>query len=175
MVEIKPEEYVIMRAKAKFRDRLLELAKKRKKTLSALTDEALETFLQNEEYVFTDVLAVVDKIPSLKVSIEKIKSEMSQCPAQICKQIIDIIDGKDVFLFEENFESIQKKIEEVDKSNLSGIFLHISMKDNKQNEINEMLQKIGETLKDLKINIGIGAKRDDHDKIFLFLAYNNNK
>jgi len=172
----KKEELTVMRARKDYRDRLVHLANKRKQTLTAITNEALEKFLIEQEYTFDDLLKVIDTIPSLKVSIDKIKSEIPiECPALICKQIIETIKDKQVFLFEESLDTLVDRIENLNKINLYGVFIHITTKGEQLNKVNEILKKITEILKNKIINlgaIGAGMKGNDHDKVLLFVSYN---
>jgi hypothetical protein len=166
------EDFVVLRAKEQIRDRLFELAKKRNQTLTAITDIALENFLDNNEFTFEDLIIAISKIPSLSPSVERIKNEMNGCPASICKQIMDIIDGKEVYLFEDNFETIADRVKKLDKENLVGIFVHITVKGNEINKVNETLKKIAEALENSKIRLSVGAKSNNHEKMLLFVAYN---
>jgi hypothetical protein len=97
---------------------------------------------------------------------------MNGCPASICKQIMDIIDGKEVYLFEDNFETIADRVKKLDKENLVGIFVHITVKGNEINKVNETLKKIAEALENSKIRLSVGAKSNNHEKMLLFVAYN---
>ncbi len=166
------EEFVVMRARKEIRNKMFELARKRNKTLTAITDQALKEFLENNEFTFEDLLLVIQNIPSLNPSIEKIKNEMNGCPASICRRIMEIIQDKQVYLFEGNFEEIEERIKNLDRANLSGIFIHLTIKEHKINKINEILKKITEILKGSKIKLHFGAKSNHHDKFLLFVAYN---
>lgn len=166
-----PNNLVVMRAKKDFRDRMMHLAEKRKKTLTAITNEALEKFLENQEYTFNDFLNFIDTIPTLRVSREKIEDEMKNCPAIICKQIIETIKDKEVFLFEESLDTLIKRIEGIDKNNLYGVFIHLTIKE-ELNKVTEILKRISEILKNKKVNLGAGMRSNTHNKILLFVAYN---
>jgi len=171
MADKEEKEVVVMRIDKSIRDRLDKLAEKRKATLTSLTNDALERFLDAEECTFQDLLEIIETIPSLRVSVNKITQEMKGCPPFICKQMIEIIKGKQVFLYEESFDSIEKRMKELDKKNLDGIFMHLTIKGDQINKINETLKKVTEILKGNEIRIGVGAKGNDHEKILLFAAY----
>lgn len=168
------KETLVMRIEKSLKDRLEDLSFKRNETLTHLTSEALKKYLEENEYTFKDVLDIVDSIPALKINKEKIKSEIKGCPANMCKQIIDIIKSKQVFLFEEeDFDALVKRIQNLEKKNLYGIFIHITSKNQEDiNKVNESLQKISDILKDTKLNLGAGMKGNDHSKILLFVSYN---
>jgi len=172
MVDINKRETLVMRTDKSIKDRLDKLAGKRKATLTSLINEALEIYLNNMEYTFEDVLEIIDNIPTLKIHKAKIKKEMDGCPSMMCRQIIETIKDKRVFLFEEdNLDLLVERIEKISKKDLYGIFIHITAKE-KINKVNESMQKISEILKTEKINLGAGMKGNDHDKILLFVSYN---
>ena len=171
-MEKEEKEVVVMRINKELKKRLDGLAKKRDATLTSLTNDAITKFLDSEEYNFQDLLEIINTMPSLKASVEKISQEMKGCPSFVCKQIIDIIKGKQVFLYEEDFNSIQQRLEKIDQKNLEGVFLHLTIKGNEINKINETLKKANEILNKIKPKIGVGAKSNDHEKVLLFLAYN---
>lgn len=172
MAEKEEKDVVVMRITKSIKERLDKLAEKRKATLTSLTNEALERFLDAEEFTFEDLLAVMKDISSLTPSMEKIKNEMTGCPAPICKQAIEIIKDKQVYLFEDTLATIEERAKNIEKQNLYGIFIHLTIKGNEINKINEALQKITDNLKNNKVKIGVGAKSNDHEKILLFVAYN---
>ena len=124
MSEKESREVMVMRVEKKLKERLNKLAEKRKATLTSITSEALLKFLEQEEYNFDDFMDIIQKIPSLNLHKEMIQKEMRGCPAVICKQIIDIINNNNAFVFEEEFETINKKINSLEnpKSDISGIF-----------------------------------------------------
>lgn len=166
------DEFVVLRAKEPIRDRLLGLAKKRNQTLTAITDIALESFLDNNEFTFEDLLGDIATISSLVPSLETIRAEMKDCPAHICKQIRDLIKGKEVFFYKEKMDTIQKRIKELDKKNLEGIILHLTFEGTDVNKINEMLKKVSEELKGTNVRFVAGARSNSHENILLFVAYN---
>lgn len=173
MLETK-KETLVMRIEKDLKDRLDDLAFKRKETLTYLTSTALKKYLEENEYTFRDFLDIVDKIPALKIHKEKIKSEIKGCPPSMCKQMIDTIKDKQVFFFEEKtLDTIIKRIIDIEKNGLYGIFISITAKAQKNiNKVSETLQKINEILEGKKINLGAGMKGNDHDKILLFVSYN---
>ena len=118
---------------------------------------------------------IVQKIPSLNLHKEMIQKEMVDCPAVICKQIIDIIDKNDnSFVFEEKFETINKKINSLEKSksNISGIFLHFSVQKNHTNEVNEIMKNILNLFGDKIKSGGVIRQNEQLDnKILLFVIY----
>jgi predicted DNA-binding protein len=168
------KETLVMRIEKNLKERLENLSSKRKETLTYLTSEALKKYLEENEYTFNDVLDVVEKIPSLRIQKEKIKSEIKGCPSDMCKQIINTINNKQVFLFEEDdFDALVDRIRNLEKKNLYGIFIHItSEKQEDINKVNESLQEITEILKESKLNLGAGMKGNNHKKILLFVSYN---
>lgn len=165
------KDVVIMRMTKVLRERLLKLAEKRKTTLTSLTKEAVERFLDQEEYIFEDVLEVIENIPSLRVHKELIIKEMKKCPPRICKEMVETLKDKEAFVFEEKFKTINDKIKTLEKLNLYGIFLNISTKENHTNEINEILKKISDLFKDIRLSAGI-KESSKEDKILLFISYN---
>jgi len=172
MPEKEEKDVVVMRIAKTLKERLDKLSKKRKSTLTFLTNEALERYLDMEEFTFEDLLAVMQDISSLSPSVEKIKNEMKGCPAPICKRIIEIIKDKQVYLFEDTISTIEERIKNLEKQNMYGMFIHFTMKNDEINKINETLQKITEFIKIDKIKLGVGARGNDHEKILIFVAYN---
>jgi len=173
VTEEKKEErdVVVMRLNRGLKERLDNLAKKRNTTLTSLSSNAIEKFLDEEEYNFQDFLSVVDSIPSLSIHKQKIEMEMNGCPPIACKQLIDIIQDREVFLFEETPESIEERIKSIDTKDLYGIFTHLTIED--VNKVNEILKKIIEALKNpISLKIGFGARNNHHNRILLFVAYN---
>jgi len=169
-------DVMVMRVNKELKKRMENLAEKRKATLTFLASEALERYLDSEEYTFEDFINLVEKIPSLNLHKEMIQKEMNGCPGIICKRIIDIIgDSNNVFVFEEKFETIDKKINSLEKSkpDISGIFLHFSVRENHTNEVNEIMKKIANIFGN-KIKSGgiIKQNPEINDKILFFLAYN---
>ena len=70
MVEEKLSEYVIVRLKRLLRQRLANLAEKKKTTITALTDEAVEKFLENpdvEQFITIDTVNLKSKNIQVKV------------------------------------------------------------------------------------------------------------
>lgn len=174
MVKEKEEKQaLVLRIPTKVKERLENLSDRRDKNLTNITNEALQYYLDHFEYTFEDLLEIAETIPSLRINKEKIKHEMKGCPSPMCKQIIDTIKGKSVFLFEEeNLDSLVKRISEIEKENLFGIFIHITSKTQEDvNKVNESLQKITEILNDIKLNLGAGMKGNNHHKILLFVSY----
>jgi predicted DNA-binding protein len=165
------KDIIAVRLNSGIRDRLDDLSKRRNTTLSSLSNSAIEKFLNEEEYNFQDFLKEVDLIPSLSLNKVKIETEMKDCPPFLCKQIIDIIKGKEVFLFEATPEDVEDRIKNIDTKNLYGIFIHLTIED--INKLNETIKKIINSLKNPKeLKLGFGAKNNHHNKILLFVAYN---
>lgn len=168
------KEVIVMRVEKKLKERLERLKEKRKVTLTSLTSEALLKFLEQEEYNFDDFMTLVKKIPSLNLHREMIEKEMRGCPAIICKQIMDIIDDDNAFVFEEKFETINKKITSLEKSksNISGIFLHFSVQQNHTNEVNEIMKNAVNIFGN-KIKSGAVIKQNPQsdNKILFFVVY----
>jgi len=167
---------MIMRIEKEIKERLNKLAKKRKATLTSLTREAVLKFLEQEEYNFEDFMNIVERIPSLNLHKEMIQKEMGGCPTIMCRKIINIIGNSDnVFVFEEKFETIDKKIDSLEKSkpDILGIFLHFSVRENHTNKINEIMKKIASIFGN-KIKSGGVIKQNPQldNKILLFLVYN---
>lgn len=171
--EKESKEVIVMRIEKKLKERLNKLSEKRKATITSLTSDAIKRFLEQEEYNFDDFLNLVKKIPSLNLHEEMIKKEMGGCPPIICKQIIDIIGVDNAFVFEEKFETINKKITSLEKSNISGIFLHFSIQENHTNEINEIMKNVVNIFEN-KIKSGAVIKQNPQsdNKILLFVVYN---
>lgn len=68
---------------------------------------------------------------------------------------------------------IIERIDKIEKNNLYGVFIHITSKAREDiNKVNESMIKISEILKDKKLNLGAGMKSNHHDKILLFVSYN---
>ena len=62
----------------------------------------------------------------------------------------------------------------IEKKNLFGIYLHISVRKYEPNKINELLMKISDLLKGLNIEMEAGIKEDTlvEDHALIFIAYN---
>lgn len=169
------QNFVVTRIREDLRDRISDLAKKKGATLTSLINLAVERLLEQEEYTFEDFLKVAEEIPSLRLHQELIKKEMKECPPGVCKELIEIIKDKDAFIFEESFENIKKKIDSLEKPNLYGTYLHISIKENHTNQINDILKHMANTFKNSKIRGGAAIRQGkdvEGDKILLFVAYN---
>lgn len=164
-------EYVVVRARKILRDRLAKLADRKNTTITALTQSAIEKFLEREEYTLSDLLKIVQNSPSLMVSVDKIKEEMKECPPLICGQIIGFIKDKQVYLYEENLDTLIDRLQKIDKKNLFGIYLHIVSKNGETNKVNEALKKISEIMKGQNIQFGAGLKENDHEKVLIFVSY----
>jgi len=173
MEEKESKDVLVMRIEKNLKDRLSKLAGKRKATLTSLTSEALIKYLEQEEYNFDDLMELIKKIPSLTLHKDMIQKEMTGCPAVICKQAMEIIDHHNTFVFEEKFETINKKIESLKGSDISGIFLHISVQNNHTNEINEIIKNMNLIFEN-KIKSGAAIKQNpqSENKILVFVAYN---
>ncbi len=176
MAKKESKELMVMRIEKNLKDRLSKLANKRKATLTSLTSEALLKYLEQEEYNFGDFMELIKKIPSLNLHKDMIEKEMVGCPAVICKQAIDIIDHQNTFVFEEKFETINKKIESLKDSDISGIFLHICVQNNHTNEINEIMKNVVNTFGN-KIKNGAAIKQNpqSENNILVFIAYNKKR
>jgi len=169
--EKKDDELVIIRVRRDLRKRLSNLAKKKETTITSLSNLAIKKFLNTEEYTFQDLMRVIDKISTIKLHREMIMKELSECHNLECKDIIEIIKDKKAFLFEEKLEDIIKKIESLKKSKLSGLFIHFSMKKLDVNQLNEVMNKIGDIFEEIEMDIRARAKISKEDKILLFVAY----
>jgi len=138
-----------------------------------LTNEAVANFIEQEEYDLSNILEIVDASPSLRLSRNLIEEELVNCPGPVCKDILQIIKNKEVFLFEEKFETVHKKLASLNKENLAGVFLHMAMDVFDVNKTNEIIKGAAELLKKdkmlLKAGVRVGSKVN---KILLFVAYN---
>ena len=166
----KKENYVITRIREDLRSRLSNLAQKKNTTITALTNKAVETFLEENEYTFEDIEKVIDQADSLRVYKEIIKKELEDCPSSTCKDLLDII--KNTILFQESFETIRDRINSLDKKDLFGIFLHISMKNFEINKVNEITSYLKGYIETNSIKASAGtAKNAITNKILLFASY----
>lgn len=167
------EELVVIRIRKSLRERLVNLAKKKDTTLTALTNDAAEVYLQENEYTFQDFLDVLKNHPTLRVYVEMIKKEFTGCPSNLCKTIIDIIKGRNAQILSETFDTINEKIESFEKKKIHGIFLHFSMLKPDIRRVNDTLASLQEFVK-----LGIISGADIHEvdkaedeKVLLFISY----
>ena len=171
MVENK--EFMAIRIDKNLKDRFKNLVKKRDTTSTSLLNQAIKNFLKNNEYDFNDLLKLINEVQTLKVHYGLIKKEIQGCPNNLCAEIIEVIQDKEAFFFEESFEGIENKINSLeDKERLYGIFLHFFVKDTDVNELNKMVSNTLKLLKDIKVNFYVGLKKSNKDKIFMFVGYN---
>ena len=171
---IKESDTTIFRASRTLRERFTKLGERRSIPTITLINTALEEYLKRNEYDYNDVMKIVQDDPSLKLSQELIESEIMGCPPFICSDIISIIKDKQTYIFLEGFDNILERIAKIDKKNISGIYLHFSLRKHEPNKINELLMKLGNTLKDSNLVIEIGIKENSlvEDRALIFISYN---
>lgn len=171
MVENK--EFMAIRIDKNLKERFKNFVKKRNTTSTSILNQAIKNFLENNEYDFNDLLKLINETQTLKVYYDLIKKEMQGCPNHLCAEIIEVIQDKEAFLFEESFESISNKINSLENKNrLYGMFLHFFSKYDDVNELNKLISNSLGLLKDVKMNVYVGVKKSNENKIFMFVGYN---
>jgi len=167
----------IVRLDESLRNRLNQLAEKKKVTLYSLTNKAVENFLSTEQYTFQDLLDLIHNIPSLQIHEVYIKKEFEDCPASVCKKIIQTIENKEAFIFEEKLENLDMKIKSFDKNKIFGLYVIFLIKNPNLNQINESMSNIFEYFHQgdthhVLLNFDIKTDKErSQDEIILFISY----
>jgi len=166
----------IVRLDGGLRNKLSKLAEKKKVTLYSLTNKAVETFLDVEQYTFQDVLDLIHNIPSLQIHEVYIKKEFEDCPGAVCKKIIQTVENKDAFIFEEKLENLDTKIKSLNKDKIFGIYCIFLINSPSLNKINEHVNNIHNFFHKDKTNVllNFDIKTDKdrtQDEVILFISY----
>ncbi|MEK6914981.1 MAG: hypothetical protein AABW89_00370 [Nanoarchaeota archaeon] len=166
------EESVVIRLKKDLHTRLSTLAEKKSKTITALTNMAIEQFIDLHEWEFKDLEKVIEHMPSLKIHLETIKKYLGNAPSYVYRDIINVIDKNETFMFEESLENIENRINNLDRTAVNGIYIHFAMKKTDISKISEIMKNIVGTIKSELIKVkAVALEGAEDDRILLFISY----
>lgn len=167
------EKAALVRINESLRKRLSDLSNKKGTTIIALTNEAVEDFLDKNEYDYKDLMKAIEDSPSLKVQLPLIEKDFKNCPSPMCKNIIETITGRESYLFEESDTEVLERIKKLNKEKIYAIYVHFDVINLDMNKITETVKKISEHMGESVIkNFDVVHRKEiSKERGLIFVSY----
>jgi len=166
--------FIPVRIERKLHERIGNVAKREKKSITSIMNGAVENFLEKNEFSYEDLMKIIESNPALEMHKKKMEEFFKDCPSDMCGQLIKIIGGRNSSMFEETKDTLAERVKKLTSENIYGVFITFVGKNVGINHITEIFDSLLKEFKGRKIKLSAGLKNDPkEEKIFLFVAYKN--